>query len=58
MILIDYLEQGRMINDTYYAGETRRLCQKLTRKRRGKTDSRCYALAQLLRDKKARTEMG
>ena len=34
--MIDYLEQGRMINDAYYAGELRWLHQEVTRKARGK----------------------
>ena len=34
--MIDYLEQCRMINGAYHAGELRRLCQKVTRKWRGK----------------------
>ena len=36
VIMIDYLEQGRMINDAYYACKLRRLLQKIARKRRGK----------------------
>ena len=36
VIIIDYLEQGCMINGAYYAGELRWLCQENTRKRRGK----------------------
>ena len=36
MILIDFLEQGRTINGTYYGGELRRLRQEIARKRRGK----------------------
>ena len=35
VIMIDYLEQGRMINGAYYAGELRRLCQETARKRGG-----------------------
>ena len=34
--MIDYLEQGRMINGAYYAGELRRLRQEIARRRRGK----------------------
>ena len=34
--MIDYLEQGRKINGAYYAGESRRLRQEITRNRRGK----------------------
>ena len=34
--MIDYLEQGRMINGAYYAGKLRQLRQKFARKRRGK----------------------
>ena len=34
--MIDFLEQGHMINVAYYAGELRWLCQKIARKRRGK----------------------
>ena len=34
--MIDYLEQGRMINGAYNAAELRRLCQEIARKRRGK----------------------
>ena len=33
VIMIDYLEQGRMINGAYYACESRQLCQEITRKR-------------------------
>ena len=36
VIMTDYLEQGRTINDAYYAGELRRLLQENARKRRGK----------------------
>ena len=36
VIIIAYLEQGRMINGAYYAGELRRLRQELARGRRGK----------------------
>ena len=35
-IMIDYLQQGRMIDGAYYAGELRRLRQEIARKRRGK----------------------
>ena len=35
VIMIDYLEQGRMINDVYYTGELRGLCLEIARKRRG-----------------------
>ena len=41
--MIDYLEQGRMINGAYYAAELRRLHQEIARKR--KVDSRRSALA-------------
>ena len=34
--VIDYLEQGCMINIAYNAGKCRQLCQKIQRKRRGK----------------------
>ena len=34
--MIDYLEQSRMINSAYNAGELRRLCHKIARKRQGK----------------------
>ena len=34
--MIDCLEQSRMINGTYYAGELMRLHQAIARKRRGK----------------------
>ena len=36
VILTDYLEQSRTINDAYYAGELRQLCQQIKRKKRGK----------------------
>ena len=36
VIMIDYPVQGRTINGAYYAGKLRRLCQEITRKRRGK----------------------
>ena len=35
VIMIDYLEQGRMINGAYYAGELRWLRHEVARKRRG-----------------------
>ena len=34
--MIDYLKQGRTMNGAYYAGDLRRLRQKITRKRQGK----------------------
>ena len=34
--MINYLEQGRTINDECYAGELRRLQQEIARKRQGK----------------------
>jgi hypothetical protein len=34
--MIDYLEQGRTMNGTYYADELRRLRQEIERERRGK----------------------
>ena len=40
--MIDYLEQGRTINGSYYAGEWRRLCQEIARDMRGKLT--CYFL--------------
>ena len=36
VIKIDYLEQGRTINGTYYAGKLKRIRQEIARKRRGK----------------------
>ena len=33
VIMVDYLEQGRMINGAYYADELRRLRQEIARKR-------------------------
>ena len=45
VIMVNYLEQGRTKNGAFYAGELRRLCQEIARKRREKTDSRCSALA-------------
>jgi histone-lysine N-methyltransferase SETMAR len=36
IIMIDYLEQGRTINGTYYADELTRLRQEIACKRRGK----------------------
>ena len=42
--MIDYLEQGRMIDCAYYAGELRRLCQEITRKRGGKLTRRVLLL--------------
>ena len=33
VIMTDYLEQGRTINGTYYAGKLRRLHQEIARKR-------------------------
>ena len=36
VIIVEYLEQGRMINGAYYAGELRRLRQKIAKKRREK----------------------
>jgi hypothetical protein len=35
IIMIDYLEQGRTINDTYFENELRRLRQEISRKRKG-----------------------
>ena len=34
--MVDYFEEGRMINGAYYAEELRRLHQEIVRKRRGK----------------------
>ena len=34
--MIDYLEQGHMINGAYYAGELRQLHQEIARKRKEK----------------------
>ena len=45
--MIDYLEQGCMINNAYHAGKLRQLSQEITRKRRGKLT--CGVL--LLQDK-------
>ena len=36
VIMIDYLEQSRTINDAYYSGELRRLRQEIARKGLGK----------------------
>ena len=36
VIMIDYLEQGCMINDAYYASKLRRQCLDISRKRRTK----------------------
>ena len=36
VIMVDYLEEGRSINDAYYAEELSRLRQDIVRKRRGK----------------------
>ena len=36
VIMVDNLEQGRMMNGAYYAGELRQLRQEIARKRRGK----------------------
>ena len=36
MIMIDYLEQGRLINGANYAGNLRQLCQEIARNRQGK----------------------
>ena len=44
VIMIDYLEQGCTINGVYYAGEFRRIHQKIARQRRGKL-TQCSALA-------------
>ena len=35
VIMFDYLEQSRTINDAYYAGELKRLRQEIARKRCG-----------------------
>jgi hypothetical protein len=40
IILIDYLEQGRTINGTYYADKLRRLRQEIARKRKGSAPAR------------------
>ena len=45
LIMIDYLEQGRMINGAYYAGELKRLRQKSAIKGQGKL-TRCVLLLQ------------
>ena len=45
VIMIDYLEPGRTINNTYYSGELRWLRQKIARKRRGKLAQCALALA-------------
>ena len=42
--MIDYLEQGRMINNAYYSGKLRQLSQKIARKRRGKLSRRVLLL--------------
>ena len=36
VIMIDHFEQGRTITGAYYAAESRRLCQEIARKGRGK----------------------
>ena len=36
VIMVDYLEEDRTINDAYYAEELRRLRHEIVRKRRGK----------------------
>ena len=36
VVMIDFLEQGRIINGAYYAAEWRQLCQEIAKKRRGK----------------------
>ena len=46
-IMIEYIEQGRMINGAYYIAKLRRLRQAIARKRRGKLT--CGVL--LLQDK-------
>ena len=43
--MVDYLVQGRTINDAYYAAEMRRLRQKKCKKEERKIDQRCFALA-------------
>ena len=45
MIMVDYLEEGRTINDAYHAEELSRLRQEIVRKRRGKL-TRCILLLQ------------
>ena len=42
--MIDNLQQGRTINDAYYAADLRCLRQEIARKRR-KINSKCYSLA-------------
>ena len=44
VIVIHYLEQDRTINGAYYEGKLGRTRQGISRKRRGKTESRCSAL--------------
>ena len=34
--MVDYHEEGSMINGAYYAEEVRQLCQEIVKKRRGK----------------------
>ena len=43
--MINNLEQGRKINGVYYAGNLRWLNQEIARKRRGKLNSQCSAIA-------------
>ena len=45
IIMVDYLEEGPMINGAYDTEELRPLHQEIVKKRRGKLDSRCTALA-------------
>ena len=44
-IMVDYLEEGRTINDAYHAEKLRRLRQQIVKKNKRKVDSRCSALA-------------
>jgi hypothetical protein len=44
IIMIDFLEQGRTINGTYYANELRHLRQKIARKRSGKLIAFCSCM--------------
>jgi hypothetical protein len=50
IIMIDYLEQGRTLNGSYYADELRRLRQEIARKRRGQLSQGVLLLHNYVQD--------
>ena len=56
--MIDYLEQVRTINGTFYAGKLRRIRQEIARKRRGRLTCGVLLLHTSQVDMTAATEHG